>query len=287
MGVTDCHVHINPIWEMRPEARELLDHDSVGGQLEEYVRNPAQFLRYLDRSGVDRAVLVNYVSPNIVGYTERANTFVSEYAQHNPDRLIAIGSVLPTHPTPGAEVGRLAGELGIRGIKVHPPHQLFAPNAYVKDGLPGLREIYAACETLHLPVIFHTGTSIFPGARNKFGSPLLVEDVALDFPRLTLVLAHGGRPLWMDEALFLTRRFPQVYLEISSIPPPRILEYFPSLERIAEKVLFGSDWPGPGVKDIGSNLAAFRSLPLSRDTLDRILYDNPDRVFPRSVGAPS
>ena len=287
MGVTDCHVHINPVWEMRPEARELLDHDAADVRFEEYLRDPAKFLGYLDRSGVDRAVLVNYVAPKIVGYTERANTFVSEYAQRDPDRLIAIGSVLPTHATPGAEVIRLARELGIRGIKIHPPHQLFAPNDYVNDGLPGLREIYAACEERHLPIIFHTGTSIFPGARNKFGSPLLVEDVALDFPQLTIVLAHGGRPLWMEEALFLARRFPHVYLEISSIPPARILEYFPSLERISGKVLFGSDWPGPGVKDIGSNLAAFRSLPLSQDSLDRILYANPDRVFPRRAGSPS
>ncbi len=287
MGVTDCHVHINPIWEMRPEARALLGHDAAGAALEEYVKDPSKFLGYLDRSGVDRAVLVNYVSPQIVGYTEQANEFVSQYAAHDPDRLIAIGSVLPSHATPGEEVTRLAHDRGIRGIKIHPPHQLFAPNAYENGTLPGLREIYAACEALHLPIIFHTGTSVFPGARNKFGSPLLVEDVALDFPSLTIVLAHGGRPLWMEEAWFLARRFPNVYLEISSIPPTRLLEYFPSLERMSEKVLFGSDWPGPGVKDIGANLTAFRSLPLSPDALDRILHTNPDTVFPRRGASPS
>jgi uncharacterized protein len=287
MGVTDCHVHINPIWEMHPQARALLGNEVAGATLESYVKEPARFLDYLDRSGVERAVLVNYVAPGIVGYTERANEFVSQYAQHDPDRLIAIGSVLPTHPNPGAEVRRLARELGIRGIKIHPPHQLFAPNDYTTDGLPGLREIYGACEALGLPVIFHTGTSIFPGARNKFASPLLVEDVMLDFPQLTIVLAHGGRPLWMEEAQFLTRRFSNVFLEVSSIPPARVLEYFPALERLADQVLFGSDWPGPGVKDIGANLAAFRSLAISRDALDHILYRNPDRVFPRRGGSPS
>ncbi|MFZ0892852.1 MAG: amidohydrolase family protein [Thermoplasmata archaeon] len=287
MGVTDCHVHINPIWEMRPAALSLLEREGANARLDEYLRDPSAFLRYLDRSGIDRAVLVNYVARQVVGYTEATNTFISEYTQRDRDRLIAIGSVLPTHPAPRAEIGRLAGELGIRGIKIHPPHQLFAPNAYLNDELPGLREIYAACEELHLPVIFHTGTSIFPGARNKFGNPLMVEDVALDFPQLTIVLAHGGRPMWMNEALFLARRFPKVYLEVSSIPPARILEYFPTLERISDKVLFGSDWPGPGVKDIGSNLRAFRSLPLSRDCLDRILYSNPDRVFSRRGASPS
>jgi uncharacterized protein len=287
MGVTDCHVHINPIWEMRKEARALLAADSTGPKFEEYLRDPAKFLSYLDRSGVERAVLVNYVAPQVVGYTEQANVFVSDYARHDPDRLIAVGSVLPTHPTPGAEIGRLSTELGIRGIKLHPPHQLFAPNDYEDGSAPGLREIYAACERENLPVIFHTGTSIFPGARNKFGDPLLIEDVAIDFPQLTIVLAHAGRPLWMEKALFLARRFPRIYLEISSIPPTRLLEYFPTLDRFSDKVLFGSDWPGPGVKDIGANLAAFRSLPLARDSLDRILYANPDRVFLRRPGSPS
>jgi len=111
-----------------------------------------------------------------------------------------------------------------------------------------------------------------------------VEDVAIDFPDLTLVLAHGGRPLWMPSATFLARRFPHVYLEVSSVPPRRLLEYFPDLPRIADKVLFGSDWPGPGVKDIGENLRAFRSTGLSESALESILVKNPERVFPRGTG---
>jgi uncharacterized protein len=281
VGVTDCHVHINPLWEMHPEARALLGHAGPGVDVERYVREPGRFLDYLDRSGIDRAVLVNYVSPDIVGYTEKTNAFVSEYAQQDRERLIAVGSVLPSHPTPGAEVDRLVDELKIRGLKIHPPHQLFAPNAYADGATPGLREIYAAAERRRLPIIFHTGTSVFPGARNRFGSPMLVEDVAIDFPSLTIVLAHGGRPIWMEEAVFLTRRFPNVYLEVSSVPPTKLLEYFPALDRLADKVLFGSDWPGPGVRDIGANLTAFRHLPLSEGVVDQILSRNPEKVFPR------
>ena len=281
MGITDCHVHINPVWEMLPRARLLLGHSGPGVEVERYAKDPAAFLEYLDRAGVERAVLVNYVSPEIVGYSEKANEFSGEYARANPERLIPTGSVLPTHPHPAAEVRRLVEQLGIRALKVHPPHQLFAPNAYSDGSLPSLREIYAECERHQVPIIFHTGTSVFPGARNRFGQPLLVEDVALDFPGLTIVLAHGGRPLWMDEAVFLTRRFPNVYLELSSIPPAKLLDYFPELERLSEKVVFGSDWPGPGVKDIGANLQAFRSLPLSSTAKERILETNPLKVFPR------
>jgi len=281
MGVTDCHVHINPIWEMLPRVRAVVKGHPAAARYEEYVHSPRQFVEYLDRSGVERAVLVNYVSPEVIGYTEKANDFVSEYAAFAPERLVAVGSVLPTRPDPGAEVERLVTRLHVRALKLHPPHQLFSPNAYVDGSAPGLRSIYEASQRLRVPLIFHTGTSVFPGARNRFGSPLLIEDVAIDFPELTIVLAHGGRPLWMAEAMFLTRRFPNVYLEISSVPPTKLLEYFPRLEALAERVLFGSDWPGPGVKDIGENLRAFQALPISEAAKSTILLENPEKVFPR------
>jgi predicted TIM-barrel fold metal-dependent hydrolase len=280
MGVTDCHVHINPIWQMHPRARALIGHGGAGVELEAYARSPQKFLDYLDHCGVERAVLVNYVAPEIVGYTEQANDFVSEYCRADPRRLIAIGSVLPSHPDPGEEVERLVGTLGIRGLKIHPSHQLFAPNDYVHGHQPGLRAIYAACERRNIPVIVHTGTSVFPGARNRFAEPMLLEDVAIDYPDLTIVLAHGGRPLWMDQAVFLTRRFENVFLELSSLPPAKLLEYFPALPKLAHKAVFGSDWPGPGVKDIAENLAAFRKLPIPDEAKTRILEENPRRVFP-------
>jgi uncharacterized protein len=279
MGVTDCHVHINPLWEMHPDAARLLNAPT--DRFVRMLRNPPAFVEYLDESAVERAVLINYVAPEVIGYTERANEFVSEYAATDPDRLIAVGGLRADHPHPGEEVARLAERLHLRGIKLHPPHQLFRPNAYTDGALPQLRELYAACVRYELPVIFHTGTSVFPRARNRFGDPLLVEDVAVDFPELTIVLAHGGRPLWMETAVFLARRFPNVWLELSGVPPARLLEYFPTLPRLADKALFGTDWPGPGVKEIRANFDAFRALPLPPEAQRRVLEENPLRVFPR------
>ncbi len=98
-----------------------------------------------------------------------------------------------------------------------------------------------------------------------------------------IILAHGGRPLWMDEAFFLVRRHKNMYMDISSIPPQKLLlEYFPRLEEIADKVLFGTDWPGFGVRDIGENIANFKALPLSEAAQHKILYDNAARLFPSS-----
>ena len=155
-------------------------------------------------------------------------------------------------------------------IKIHPPHQLLFPNDYL-TGMKELEIIYRAAEANGIPIMYHTGTSVFPGARNKYGDPMYVDDVAVDFPKLKILLAHGGRPLWMDTAFFLVRRHANVYLDISGIPPKSLLRYFPRLEEITHKTLFGSDWPGPGVPDVKQNLDDFRDLPLKRETTERIL----------------
>src|SRR5437773_4599229 len=177
----------------------------------------------------------------------------------------------------GAEVRR-AVATGVRALKVHPPHMGFAANAYL-DGLDGLRAIYEEAQRLRLPVMIHTGTSVFPGARSRLGEPMAVDDVAVDFPDLKIVLAHGGRPLWMDQAFFLVRRFPNVYMDVSSIPPKAILRYFPRLAEVAGKVLYGSDWPAPGVRSMATNLRDFQSLDLPEPARAKILTENARKVF--------
>ena len=126
----------------------------------------------------------------------------------------------------------------------------------------------------------HTGTSIFPGARSKYGDPLALDDVAQDFPDLTIIMAHGGRPLWCDAAFYVVRRHKNVFLDISSIPPPRLLEWFPRLELIGDRVLFGSDWPGPGVPGIREEVDAVRALPLSERLKEKLFLGNARTVFP-------
>ena len=147
-------------------------------------------------------------------------------------------------------------------------------------GLESLGRIYARAEERGLPVLIHTGTSIFPGARCKYGRPMELDDVALDFPDLTIIMAHGGRPLWMDEAFFILRRHKNVYLELSGIPPKKLLTYFPRLAEIVDRVVWGTDWPSPGVRDLRENLEQFLELPLSEGLKRRITRDTPLAVFP-------
>jgi predicted TIM-barrel fold metal-dependent hydrolase len=270
-----------PYHMMKPSALELMKRGRKDyADVERYCANPKEFLGLLDHLGVERAGLINYVAPKIIGFTPEANDWIAKYCKAAPDRLIAFGGVLPgTVPDAGAEVDRMA-RIGIRAVKLHPSHQVLSPNEYM-HGNRELAAVYERAQTNGMPVMIHTGTSIFPGARNLHAQPLLCDDVAIDYPELVVILAHGGRPLWMEEAFFLVRRHKNMHMDISGIPPQKLLEYFPRLEEIAGKVLWGTDWPGPGVPEIKGNIEKFLSLPIRDEAKRKILYDNAARLFPR------
>jgi hypothetical protein len=278
--ITDCHVHIMPMHLFKPAALAAIKRKRENfAEIAEMCRSPRAFLKHLDAVGVERAVLINYVAPEVMGLTPEVNQFVAGYVKEDPARLISCGSIHPRHTTNVlADVEQIV-RLGIRMIKIHPPHQLLYPNDYL-HGVAELEILYRAAEANGIPVMIHTGTSIFPGARNKYGDPIHVDDVAVDFPKLKILLAHGGRPLWMETAFFLVRRHPNVYLDISGIPPKSLLRYFPRLEEIATKTLFGTDWPGPGIPDMKRNLDDFRALPLSAETREQILSRTALAIWP-------
>jgi len=283
MPIIDIHIHIQPHEMLKPGAHDLIkrgrrDFDDVL----KYSASSKEFLKFLDAEDIERAGLINYVSPDVIGLTPEVNDWVARYCSVEPRRLLAFGSVHPKFISDaGAEVDRLK-KIGIRALKVHPSHQLFAPNAY-RSGFGPLRAMYERAQAAGMPVMIHTGTSIFPGARNVYAEPILTDDVGVDFPDLVVILAHGGRPFWMDQAFFLVRRHKNMYMDISGIPPQKLMEYFPRIEEIADKVLFGTDWPSPGVSTIRGNVEKFRALPISAGAQQKILYGNAARLFPPQV----
>src|SRR6267154_2605048 len=280
--ITDVHIHIQPWRQLKPAVQDAMrkgkeDHWEV---LISLMDDPRALLEVMDKSGVWRVGLVNYPSPDIMGFDDSTNTFAATYARANPERLLPYGGVHARYTRdPSGDVDRLI-DLGIRLLKIHPPHQAFPANAYT-DGLAALGQIYRRCEERGLPVMIHTVTSIFPGARSKFGNPMELDDVAIDFPDLQLVMAHGGRPLYMEEAFFILRRHRTVRLDVSGSPPSKLLEYFPRLSEIGDRVLWGTDWPSPGVKDLKVNLDQFRMLELTTAEKDAITRTNPLRIFPQ------
>jgi predicted TIM-barrel fold metal-dependent hydrolase len=282
-AVIDSHVHIAPWEQVHADAKVRLaaGRQATLDEINAICHNPQRLVDYMDARNIEKLVMVNYVTPDVVGFTESVNTFSAELARAFPARLIPFGGIDPRRVNDvGTEMDRLLGDLRLRGIKIHPPHQHFRANAYLDDpDLRGLATVYEKCSEYRVPVMFHTGTSIFPRARNKYGDPMDLDDIIVDFPELKIMVAHGGRPLWMDTALFLLRRSPNVILDISSVPPKNLLQYFPWIERVADQAVFGSDWPGPMVMDIAENIEDFYALPLAEETKRKILRDNALKLF--------
>jgi predicted TIM-barrel fold metal-dependent hydrolase len=123
----------------------------------------------------------------------------------------------------------------------------------------------------------HVGSSVFPGAKMRYCDPLLVDEVAADFPDLQVLCAHSGRGFWTQQVFELTRMRPNVWMELSGLPARRIAQLFPELERVADRVLFGSDWPSsPSIARLAEQ---FREMPFSTELIENALWGNASRLF--------
>jgi hypothetical protein len=226
-------------------------------------------VRFLRENGVDYAVALAELSPITTGVL--SNEGVAELCQ-GINCLIPFCNINPFLIADlAAELERYVTEMGFRGVKLYPTYQHF----YANDSR--LYPLYAKAQELGIPVMIHTGSSVFRGARLKYGDPLYMDDVAVDFSELTLLMVHSGRGFWYDRAYFLAKLHANVYMEISGLPPQKLLDYFPELERVADKVIFGSDWPG--MPHIKRNIEMIRGLPLSEEAKEKILGGNAARIL--------
>jgi predicted TIM-barrel fold metal-dependent hydrolase len=258
-----------------PEAARALfsEHWKEKEKLTRALANPAAFLSLMDAQGIERAALVNYPAPDVMGFDLSVNDWVADFVRGHEDRLVAVGSIHPRLTRDAAGDTARLFERGVRMLKVHPPHQLYAANGYL-EGDEHLAAVYRTAEQHGRPVMIHTGTSVFPRARNRFADPMAADDVAIDFPNLTILLAHAGRPLYMETAVFLARRHKNVYLELSGIPPKKLLEYLPRLPELSDKCVWGTDFPSPGVVSMKKNVDDFLALSISEAAKEKILWSN-------------
>jgi uncharacterized protein len=238
------------------------------------VPRPAELDAYFAAQGADHVLLFSEYSPKATGIQPIED--VLPVVAHNPVRFRPVANINPhLHYPIRAELARQVG-LGAVACKIHPVHGGFEP----ADRM--LYPAYTFCAERGLPVIVHCGTSTFAGSVNAYGEPALLDPVFRDFPELTVVLAHGGRGWWYDQAAFLALMRPNTWLEVSGLPPARLPDYYGrSLPRLARKMVFGTDWPGvPGVQ---RNAAALEKVLLavgcSQDDVGLALGGNAVRVF--------
>jgi predicted TIM-barrel fold metal-dependent hydrolase len=274
--LVDAHVHLARLqtlkmgWErwvmprrVGADPADLYDQDGSP--------DPERFAGFLEREGVDCAILLAEYSPRVTGIQPIED--IAAVALHAPSRIRVAANLNPHlhHPAAAELVRQL--DLGAVALKVHPVHGGFPANA--RELYPA----YAICQERGIPVIVHCGTSNFDGAVNRFADPIYVEDMAKDFPELTIVLAHGGRGWWYDAAAFLALMREHVWIELSGLPPRKLPEYYArhDLDRLGRKFIFGTDWPGvPGIR---ANAEAVAALGFAEDVLAGILAGNAQRVY--------
>jgi len=279
MAVIDAHVHVPRLSTVSPAWRQwAADFGQDSGWRDVFGPDgdpvPARLDAMLGAEGVDAALLFAEYSPRTTGIQPVEDLL--PLIEYNPRRFRLVANVNPAvHEQPAAEAARQLG-LGAVAVKLHPVHGGFRPDA--RD----LYAVYDLCAERGVPVIVHTGGSIFPGSQPEAGDPALMSQVIADFPGVTFVLAHGGRGQWYAEAAGLALAFGNVWLDLAGLPPKRLPDYYAGfdLAELARKWIFGTDWPG--VPGVARNARAVAALGLPADVLAGVLSAHAARVYLRA-----
>ncbi|MBK1786963.1 amidohydrolase family protein [Prauserella cavernicola] len=275
--VVDAHVHVPRLSTLKPAWLDWAEtfsgphpwrevYDADGDPV------PERLDALFEREGVDRALLFCEYSPRATGIQRIEDNL--PFVEHNPTRFRLVANVNPhLHHPLASEVERQL-DLGAVALKLHPVHGGFSPAD--KE----LYLAYSVCEERGIPVILHSGTSSFPGARTSFGNPELLSDVVEDFPAVQFVFAHGGRGWWYDVAAFLALARDNVWLDLAGLPPKKLPEYYArfDLARLATRFVFGTDWPG--VPGAARNVRALAALGLPEGVLRDALAGNAAKLYP-------
>ena len=285
--LVDAHVHVARLptlsadwqaWARNFGAQTPLDtlFDADG------VPRPAALDDHFAAQGADHVLLFTEHSPKVTGIQPIED--VLPVVRHNPERFHPVANLNPhLHYPVTAELASQVS-LGAIAVKIHPVHGGFE----ARDRM--LYPAYAwACER-RLPMIVHCGTSTFAGSVNSYADPVLLDEVMRDFPDLVIVLAHGGRGWWYDQAAFLALMRPNVWLDVSGLPPQRVADYYGSSRpRLADKMIFGTDWPGvPGVEYNARTLEkTLLDAGCTADQVTAALGGNAATVFRLKSGRPA
>ena len=225
------------------------------------------------------AFVIFTVDEQLTGRPHRSNAEVVAFAEKHADVALPFCSLDPHR---GAEAVREARDLvsagAVRGLKLHPPMQQFVPND------PLAYPLYEVFAEARLPVLFHTGHSGMGtgmrgggGIRLKYGHPMPIDDVAVDFPDMPIIMAHPSFP-WQDEAISVCLHKPQVYIDLSGWSPKyfsaTLVQYANSL--LKHKILFGSDYPW---LTPDRWLADFSTIGIKDEVRPLILKENAVRLF--------
>jgi len=269
--IVNAHVHMIELQTMVQQGLALPGGISVLADLRSSLPLLLEdvLMGQMDEAGVCQSILYAVDAPIVYA----SNEYVAELVRRHSDRLMGFASVNPNRPDAPTVLEHAVRELGLRGLKLHPPLQDFVIND------KAVYPLYKKACDLNIPVVFHVGTTPFGSlCRLSRANPLLVDDVAVDFPDLRILLTHLGT-LWHNESFMVVEKNPNVFIdtaaylyEIADILTANLLQRIGT-----DKVIFGTDYPMPyagNVHRMRDFVDCICTLGLDERALHGIFYDN-------------
>lgn len=241
MRIINTHVHMIEL-EKVMQMHSLADIPAGQGMFREIESTldliaPDKLISQMDEAGVAKSVLFACECPVIYA----SNEYVANLCRQNPERLMGFASVDPKKENAVSIIEDAVKSMGMKGLKFHPPLQNFYPNDKI------MYRIYEKATALNIPVVFHVGSTPFAHlVRIDQANPLLLDEIAVKFPQLKIVLTHLGT-LWHNEAFMVVEKNTNVYIDTAAyvyeIPQLLTLDL---IERLGpHKFIFGTDYPTP------------------------------------------
>lgn len=269
--LVDCHSHV---WaypgHLSDEFVNEANARSRGHRLDLNIPPEKHFKAM---AGVDKAIVFGLRAHHSGLWVP--NEYIAHYAQSHPEKIIGFGAIDPAVDPIEQTLDDIL-RLKLRGVKLGPIYQ----NIHPTD--PRMLEVYQFCQSNQLPILIHQGTTFVRTGPLKYALPILLEDVAIEFPELRMIIAHLGHP-WIAETLVLIRKHPHLYSDISALHY-RPWQFYNALIMAKEygvlnKLLFGSDYPFTtpeaqmdGLRNI-NHFAEGTNLPrLTGDEIESLIF---------------
>lgn len=232
--------------------------------------DPASLLRSMDKYGVDVACLLPESMMDTTGYTSRwvSNGEMAQVVESNPHRFLYQPNVSPIkHKGVQNTIWELeywVKERGAKIFKFYPPE-----DTYMND--PELWPFYRKAEELGIVLDIHTGFCWVPPGKSKFALPILLDDVARDFPNLKIVAFHMGYP-YCDDLNMVALGHPNVYVCLSLLcpwalsAPRRFAKILGEALRFVgpDKIIWGTDYAGFSAQIAGA-VQGFREFQMPEE----------------------
>jgi len=249
--IVDVHTHIVIEEHL---SKQPLNSETRGVPIKNFIAKPED--HYKDTIKADKVFVLGLQAP--FSGINVPNDFIAEYIKKDLSRFIGFMSVDPNDKNCINEMERSKNQLGLKGLKLLPMYQNFHPLDY-KIAYP----VYRKALELNLPILFHMGTTYTRESKLKYTQPILIEEIAHDFPPLKIVIAHLGHP-WEKDTIVLIRKQPNVFADISALYY-RPWQFYNSLRLakeygVLDKLLFGTDYPATTIESTINGLYSICEL---------------------------